>query len=153
MRAGITRSSSRKGRFTVIRKQRSVRQVYSESGKGVFCRAYRMNLDTFFNLYQEIKPSLFRVLAYNPDRDFAPNGRVHPTVCLACFLRIYAGGEAPDIRSTFGVSKSVVHDSVDYIAQAVNETHRFDITFPTDHSEQQKITDGFKALSDVDIDI
>lgn len=151
-RAAI-KSSSRKGRFTVIRKRRSVRQVYSELGKGVFRRAYRMNLDTFFNLYQEIKTILFRVLAYNPDRDFAPNGRVHPTVRLACFLRIFAGGEAPDICSTFGVSKTVVHDSVDFIAQAVNETRHFDITFPTDHSEQQKIADGFKELSDIDIDI
>ena len=82
-----------------------------------------------------------------------PEWQVHQTVCLACFLRIYAGEEAPDICSTFGVSKTVVHDSVDYIAQAVNETLRFNITFPTDHSEQHKITDGFKVLSDVDIGI
>ena len=91
-------------------------------------------------------------MAYNSSRLYAPNGRIHPTIRLACALRFFAGGDPLDIMTSYGISKTEVHNSIDYIIQAVNDCGDMDILFPTDHEEQKKIAEGFKALSDADID-
>ena len=149
---GRTRVSSRKGRPTRPRTRKSVRQVFNELGRKMFRRAYRMHIETFFALYQKIKRMLHRVMAYNSSRLYAPNGRIHPTIRLACALRFFAGGDPLDIMTSYGISKTEVHNSIDYIIQAVNDCGDMDILFPTDHEEQKKIAEGFKALSDADID-
>ena len=146
------KAGSRKGRFTTRRKRRSVRDVHNELGRNLFRRAYRMHIETLFDLYQAIKSNLFLVLKYKTDRKSAPNGRIHPSVRLASALRIFAGGEAPDICSTFGISKTVVHDSVSQVTEAVNMTENLAIKFPSDHTEQKAIAQGFKEKSTIGLD-
>jgi len=111
-----------------------------------------MHLATFFDLYQKIKRSLYRVMSYDGSRENAPNGRIHPTIRLACAVRFFSGGDPLDIMTSYGISKTEVHSSVDYVIQAVNDCDGIQIRFPTDHAEQMKIAAGFKALSDADLD-
>ena len=47
----------------------------------------------------------------------------------------------------FGISHSSVFLSVDCVIEAVNNCKQLDITFPTDHAEQQKIAKGFLQKS------
>ena len=84
-------------------------------------------------------------------RQYAPNGRIHPTVRLACALRIFAGGEAIDVACTYGISRTEVHDSVDYVRNSINSHPDFEIKFPSCHDEQRDIADGFRNLSKADI--
>ena len=66
-----------------------------------------------------------------------PNGRIHPTVRLACFIRICAGGDPLDLILIYDISKTEVHDSLNYVIDAVNETDALKIIFP-DTFEKQK---------------
>lgn len=74
-------------------------------------------------------------------------------VRLACAIRVFAGGDPSDIGCVFGVSSTVVYDSVDFVICAVNECNELEIRFPTDHAEQLKIAEGFRRKSKADIDI
>ena len=82
-----------------------------------------------------------------------PNGRIHPIVRLACFIRICAGGDPLDLISTYGISKAEVHHSLSYVIDAINETDALKIQFPDTYEKQQEIADGFKQLSSAQIGI
>ena len=135
------------------RKRQSVNWVFNQLGRKLFRRAYRMTIESFYILYNKIKPHLFQVLNYTTTgrQQNAPNGRIHPTVRLACALRMYAGGDAVDIALAYGISKTEVHNSVDNIIDSVNLTDSISICFPASHSEQQEIAEGFKKKSGADI--
>ena len=81
------RKSSRKGRFTRKRNRKHIYQLYSELGPSLFLRTFRMKLETFHSLYRVMKDALWRVTCYNPNRRYAPNTSIHPTIRLA------AGGD------------------------------------------------------------
>ena len=138
------------------RTRKSVRSVFNELGRKRFRRAYRMHLETFYLLYKKLRQSLWIACNYNPScsRKFPhiPNGRVHPTVRLACSLRLFAGGEAVDLATTFSVSPTVVFDSLNIVMDAVNSHPEMKIEFPKSHMEQIKIAQGFKIFSKADID-
>ena len=87
---------SRKHCVTIKRKQRSVHEVFDELGRINFWRAYRLEIQNFFKLYLLIKKDLINTMQFKKGRNFVPNGRVHPTVALACSLRIFAGGSTYD---------------------------------------------------------
>ena len=133
--------------MTRPRKRRSVAQVFNELGRIMFRRAYRMHIETFHALYLKIKINLFQAISYNEERDFAPNGRVHPTVRLACALRVFAGGDPLDIGLSFGVSRTVVYDSTKFVVKAVNACKDMAIKFPEDHAKQLEIANRFKEKS------
>ena len=142
------RVSSRKGCMTRPWKRRSVGQVFNELGRIMFRRAYRMHIETFHALYLKIKVRLFLAISYDEERQFAPNGRVHPTVRLACALRVFSGGDPMDIAScVYGVSRTVVYDSVKYVRRAANTCRQMAIVFPGDHAKQLEIAEGFRKKS------
>ena len=146
------RACSRKGCMTRPRIRKRVHQVFDELGRNMFRRAYRMHIETFAALYIKIKPSLFQAMSYSAKRTNAPNGRIHPTVFLACAIRVFAGGDPSDIGPVFGVSSTVVYDSVDLVISAVNNCDELAIRFPTNYAEQHKIAEGFRQKSKANID-
>ena len=149
------RPNSRKGCPTRPRRRKSVLEVFQELGRKSFRRAYRMHLETFFKLYTIIKPHLLKAIDSNHEdkpTKHIPNGRIHPTVRLACTLRMFAGGEPHDIVTTYGVSKTEVHESLDYVIYAINSCDQLKIKFPTDHASQLDIAEGFKKRSKANID-
>ncbi len=48
------------------------------------------------------------------------NGNDHVLVRLACALRYFAGGSPYDLMGKYGISHTVVMESVWYVIQAVN---------------------------------
>ena len=72
-----------------------------------------------------------------------PNGPVCMSVRLACALRYFAGGSPYDIMSVYGVSHTIVHDSVWCVIKAVNQLPNFHIEYPRSLAQQMTITKGF----------
>ena len=64
---------SRKGCKTRTRTKRtSVSEVYTQLGRNLFRRAYRMHYETFLHLYRIIKRQLFISMGYTTERTWAP---------------------------------------------------------------------------------
>ena len=59
-----------------------------------------------------------------------PNGPVCTSVCLACALHYFAGGSPYDIMSVYGVSHTIILDSVWCVVEAVNQLPEFHLEFP-----------------------
>ncbi len=135
------------------RKRRTVSQVHHELGDYMFRRSYRMDYQTFLRLYNTIRTDLFKCLDYNSTKRNAPNGRINPMVRLACALRIFAGGDAYDLITTYGISYHEVWSSVSHVISAVKSCNSLAIRFPTDHKEQEKIARGFRSISDANFSI
>ena len=109
----------------------------------MFRRAFRMNYDSFCHLYTTIKPDLLEILKYRPHDNSGPNGRIRPNVRLACALRFFSGGDLLDLITSFGVSKTAVHDSINLVIEAVTKCKMLEIKFPTSHENQRRIAEGF----------
>ena len=136
---------------TVIKKRKrtrkSVSQIKQELGDAMFRRAFRMNYDSFCSLYTIIKPDLLEILKYRPHDNSGPNGRIRPNVRLACTLRFFSGGDPLDLITSFGVSKTAVHDSINLVIEAVTKCKMLEIKFPTSHENQRRIAEGFQKKS------
>ncbi|KAL3774298.1 hypothetical protein ACHAW5_010202 [Stephanodiscus triporus] len=78
-----------------------------------------------------------------------PNGRISTSVRLACALRYFAGGSPYDIMSVYGVSHTIILDSVWCVVEATNQVADFYIEYPKSCFEQKKIAKGFEEKSDV----
>ena len=141
------KKKSKKGRKLRYRKRKSIVQVYNELGRDVFRRSFRMHFEVFLKLFNKIKIDLYTVINYKPNCRRGPNGRIHPTVFLACALRVFSGGDPLDLITSFGVSKCVIHNSVDIIIETVCRCKSLEIKFPTCHEEQLLIAKGFEAKS------
>lgn len=156
-RLGTKNSSTRKDTKTIHRIRHSVSWVYEQLGRGYFTRAYRMSYEAFEALYRIILPGLkefaekHRISMSFEEKDSTyrpPNGPILPRVRLACAIRYFAGGSAYDIALTYGISCSVVHESVSIVADVINH-HSPDlaIKFPENHDNQQRIATGFLTKS------
>jgi hypothetical protein len=77
------------------------------------------------------------------------NGPVSTSICLACALRYFACRCPYDIMSVYGVSHTIILDSVWCVVEAVNQLSEFHIEYPRLLSEQKKIAKGFKEKSEV----
>ena len=135
------------GKRIVRRTRKSVIQVHNELGRDVFRRAYRMHLETFLNLYSIVKEDLFQVMKYNDNCRRGPNGRIHPSVILACALRVFSGGDSYDLITTFGISKTMIHYSVDIVIETICKCEALKVEFPTSHTDQLRIAKGFEEKS------
>ena len=82
-----------------------------------------------------------------------PNGSIDSSVRLACALRYFAGGSPYDLMGKYGISHTVVMESVWYVVQAVNNLHEMDIEYPESAEEQNKIAQKFKQVSSAGFDI
>ena len=138
------KKSSKIGRRVVRRTRKSVIQVHNELGQDVFRRAYHMHLETFLNLYSIVKENLLQVMKYNDICKRGPNGRVHPSVVLACALRVFSGGDSYDLITTFGISKCMIHKSVDIVIETICKCDALKIVFPTSHTAQLDIAKAFE---------
>ena len=49
--------------------------------------------------------------------------------------------------TSFEISKTELHKSVNYIIEAIMKCKELQITFPTNHDDQRKIAEGFKKIS------
>jgi len=84
---------------------------------------------------------------YDSRSNRGPNGRVHPSIILGIAIRVFAGADPLDLITSFGVSKAVVHRSVDNVIDAVCKSKTLKIDFPKEHDEQLKIAKKFEQIS------
>jgi tRNA(Phe) wybutosine-synthesizing methylase Tyw3 len=90
-----------------------------------------MTFTAFGVLYQLLLPGLKQVIfkaghpvssSENHKMITAPNGPILLQVRLACALRYFAGGSVLyNIATTCGISHTSVHNSVNYVVEAVNQ--------------------------------
>ena len=115
-----------------------------------------MSYQTFGQFYRLLEEDLKResgTKRFETDYvDRSPNGPVLLTVRLAAAIRFFAGGEAYDIAVMFGISHSVVFESVTFVVDAINKNNEMVISFPTNHDDQREIARGFQSKSEVGID-
>ena len=135
------------GKILKVRQRKSILQVYNELGRNIFRRKFPMHFETFLRLYRVIKMDLWRAMNYNPNNKRGPNGSIHPTIILGCALRVFSGGDPLDLITTFGVSRTVIHYSVDYVINAVCNCKALAIKFPSSHAQQLSIARGFQRKS------
>lgn len=160
---GIRRRAS--PRQFIKRRRKTVEQVYRELGPRNFRRAYRMSWSVFWLLAEALKDGIkvaVRQLQLKKDNNnlpesplhqpSAPNGIIHFSVRLAVALRYFAGGAMFDLASLYGISISSADESVKAVIEAINNNQSFDIIFPTDHDEQIQIAEGYRRVSEANID-
>lgn len=142
------RGGTRYDTQTIPRRRRTVEEVRAELGDTYFHRAYRMSYTDFQHFFFLLQPDLVRVMTRSA-RTNAPNGVIPLKSCLAIAIRYFSGGCPYDISVVYGVSHSVVLESVDYVIDAVNSSTSewFKLEYPDDHDDQNDIAQGFKARS------
>jgi hypothetical protein len=145
-RQNIPRSVSAYRRYRV-----SVRDIYRQLGPTFFRRAYRMSYGLFRQLSKMLHMNMLEVMGrtqlLEPNYRYIPNGSIGMSVRLACAIRYFAGGSPYDLMTTYQISYSVVMRSVWFVVHAINCHSDLAIQYPEDHTEQQKIADGFKDVS------
>ena len=162
---GKPQKKSRKGRVSIRRARRSVREMYNILGADYFRRAYRMSYESFWRLHSmlatRINTARITARRYVPKggrkggRYKSPpirNGRISTSVRLACALRVFAGGSVYDLMSNYGISHTDVMDSVWHVVHAVNNLPEFKIEYPSSVDEQRRIAADFKRVSGVGFD-
>ena len=123
--------------------------IFCELGRIYFRRAYRMTIESFWKLYRLVSDSLKASLKYGIEnienkQNYIPNGRVHPSVILACGLRLFAGGSKYDLATTFGISVTYVEYSMNWVIDAVVNCNNLKVVFPDCHLKQKKLAKEFE---------
>jgi len=105
-----------------------------------------MYLTTFEELYEVLKPSLLTVLCQFSNCTHAPNGVIHPSTRLACSIRIFSGSDPYDLISVYGISKTVLHDILWQVVDAVNMCEELQIKSPTNMKTKLTLPKGFSKF-------
>jgi len=158
--------SGRYGRKARQRQRRSVSEIYIGLGPDYFRRAYRMHYSSFWKLHDELEERIeharlehrgYEKKGGREGGSYLPppvrNGHIQSSVRLACALRYFAGGSPYDLMGKYGISHTVVMESVWYVVEAINNTCDMDIEYPESAEEQNKIALQFKKVSSAGIDI
>ena len=145
-----------------LRVRLSVHDVYLALGPIYFRRAYRMDYHSFLHLHDKLKDNMeaarknMTTYVSNGGRQGGryklppiPNGAVPAKTRLACAIRYFSGGSPYDIMTVYGVSHTIVFDSVWQVVEATNNLEEFKILYPECHRMQESIARGFAAVSDV----
>jgi len=139
-------------------------EVYGSSRPTSTRRAFRMHESQFMRLHQILFPyRQFNARRSSPrsihpngksQRKGAANGLIHSSTRLAVALRFFAGGSPYDIALVNGISLTEVYRSVWTIVNRVNrsDSPELAVAFPTDHSKQLEIAQGFKSKSKAGFD-
>jgi hypothetical protein len=142
----------------IRRERRDVGSLFRELGPIYSRRAYRMDIESFWELHRLLRPYLRgRVrptASSNPKkkrRYGAANGIITTPIRLSIALRYFAGGSAYDIALTHGVSHTEVYNSVWRVVDAINKCKKLDIQFPSDHAKQREIAKGFARRSNANL--
>lgn len=157
--------SGRYGRVARRRERRSVSAIYIGLGPDYFRRAYRMSYSSFWKLHDMLEEGIeqarlehrgYEKKGGREGGSYLPppvrNGHVHSSVRLACALRYFAGGSPYDLMGKYGISHTVVMESVWYVVQSVNNLREMDIEYPESAEEQEKIAMQFLNVSSAGID-
>ena len=108
-------------------------EVYRNLGSSYFRRAYNMTYESFCHLHHKRSPGIkaaARVLRKYQLRGLqssiskpppVPNGPIPSSIRLACALRYFAGGSPYDLMSVYGVSHTIILDSVWCVVEAINQ--------------------------------
>jgi hypothetical protein len=135
----------RAGAPTVVRTRTALTTIFAQLGPTFFRRMYRMDEDSFFNLFHLLEPQMPQ--AKVRARGKTINGPVTNESRLAMALRYFAGGEKYDIAALHGVHFNEVYRSVWLVVDAIHASSALNIAFPTKHEEQLEMAKGFEKLS------
>jgi hypothetical protein len=143
-----------------------VSEIYTGLGPDYFRRAYRMQYRSFWKLCDKLEEGIEQARLEHRGYEkkggreggrYLPppvtNGSIDSSVRLACALRYFAGGSPYNLMGKYGISHTVVMESVWYVVQAVNNLHEMDIEYPESAEEQNKIAQKFKQVSSAGFDI
>ena len=133
------------GCVTISRKRRNLNILFSELTSIQFRRMYRMHKESFNELVDILAPKLPQQQPRKRGKDV--NGPITNETRLAMALRWFAGGSKYDIACNHGVGVGEVYKSVWMVVDAIHATSSLDISFPSNHDEQQSMADQFKAKS------
>lgn len=144
------------------RTRQTVHDVYLGLGPIYFRRAYRMEYSSFLHLHAILKEGMvasidslatYKRKGGRKGGDFKlppiPNGKVTTQVRLAVAIRYASGGSPYDLMSLFGISHSMIFDSLWQVVEALNKCIDMEISYPSCHQKQAAIARGFQAVSDV----
>ena len=98
-----------------------------------------MSYEIFFTLYNAIKSDFLQAIEYKHHSSKGPNERIHPTICLACALRVFAGADPLDLTFVYDISETEVHESVNHVIQAVSKCKELQINSVVDRSLKKLI--------------
>ena len=85
-------------------------------------------------------------------RNGAKNGIISLSIRLSATIRYLAGGSVYDISLVHGISVSQVYDSIWIVIDAINSCSDLSFEFPSCHTKQKALAEGFKGLSDAGFD-
>lgn len=140
------------GASTVKRKRLDVDSYVKTIPDRCFCRRHRMDKESFYNLVDILSPHLPSTGEQRSTPGSVPNGPITHSARVSMALRIAAGGDPLDIASFYGVNDYEPMNSFWDIVDAINQAEQLNIEFPRCHEEQEKIAEGFRRKSEIDID-
>jgi hypothetical protein len=154
---------SKKGYKARQRIRRTIEEIHVILGDLYFRRAYRMSIESFWELHEQLRngieaaASTFRRRRRanhnnNHRRPPVPNGQIPSSVRLGCALRYFGGGSPYDLMVIFGISHTEVLSSVWIVVEAVNKHAPFFIEYPADHEKQKEIASAFYNASSAGFD-
>ena len=108
-----------------------------------------MGKESFFKLYDIVAP--FMSSTGERDGKGLPNGPIMKMSRLSMALRFSAGGDPTDISDHHGVHVGEANSSLQCVVEAIHMAPEPKIVFPETEQEQQELTDGFKAKSEIGI--
>jgi len=144
---GLEDDNNNPGRKYVKRKRKYVHDIFNELGPHYVCHAYRMEPASFWKLCRLLRPWMTKVSAKKKEPRGAKNGLIPQPTKVSAAIRYFAGASAYDIAISHGISHTEVFRCVWSVVDAVNKCPALRFSYPSDHSMQQMIADGFKRVS------
>ena len=133
----------------IKRTRKRIDVIFRELGPRYIRRAYRMEESSFWKLLDLIKINVNLEIKKS---SAIPNGKILLSAKLSMALRWFAGGSSYDIALYHGVHYQETMKSVWTIVDLVNLCEKIKIQFPSTHTEQEKVANGFKKKSWVQFD-
>jgi DDE superfamily endonuclease len=105
-----------------------------------------MEPSSFWKLCRLLRPFLVKK-SNKKTRNGAKNGLIPTPTKVSVAIRYFAGGSPYDISVVHGISHTEVFRCVWSVVDAVNACPELSFEYPSEWKEQQKIADGFCAIS------
>ena len=98
-----------------------------------------MTYETFHELQPMLHPFIIKSTGYTDDSAtfYCHNGKISTSVRLACAIRYFAGGSPYDIMVKFGVSHSVIFESIWIVVNAIDKHPNLVFKYPESFEEQK----------------
>ena len=141
------------GAKTFKRQRLDIVDHFNRMDPRLFRRKYRMIKTSFYTLLDILDPYLPSTGEDRAKPGSVPNGPITKSSRLSMALRYCAGGDPADIADHHGVKTDEVLKSVWAVVDAIHKAPQLNIVFPQSPEEQDNVAQGFKAKSDLDIDV